>query len=131
MGSQRNDDPPSVRILANLPPWPRAQNGAESTTMIINQYRGVDIVVSQAAPNGLPHKWLATWKFPGEDESIHAYRTSESLALGYAKMQVDQFFDGYKHPTVIWRKGEDWWSGIEIENGVVPSDAVPFYFDEE
>lgn len=57
--------------------------------MDIYQHRGIDIVVSQVyVDNG--YKWLVTWKFPGEDEVISAYRESESLALGYAQKQIDQ-----------------------------------------
>lgn len=91
--------------------------------MNIHQHRGVDIVVSPAESSG----WLATWRIPGEDEAIHAYRPTESQALSYAKKQIDQSFGIYPLSSVIWRKGGDWWSGIEVENGVVPSDAVPVY----
>jgi hypothetical protein len=93
----------------------------------IYQHRNVDIVVSQA-PSG---EYLVTWKFPDEDDAIRVYRPSESQALSYAKRQIDQFHGIYVMPIVVWRKGEDWWSGIEVENGVVPSDATPYEVDTD
>lgn len=92
----------------------------------IHQHRGVDIVVGRSSSD----YWQATWKFPGEDEPIHARRPSESAALSYAKTQIDRSLDGAPQPmpVVVWWSGEDSWSGIDIENGVMPSDAMPYAF---
>lgn len=89
----------------------------------IHRHRGVELVVSQVDSQ----RWLVSWKFPAEGEAIHVYRPSQSQALSHAKQQIDQRLNPLPHtPQVIWRSGEDWWSGEEIENGLMPSDAVPY-----
>lgn len=89
--------------------------------MSIHRHRNVDIVIMMRSTG----KWCAKWKFPGEDDAVSIYRDSESLALGGAKNQIDRCIDGAPLPRTgqVLRSGEDTWTGIEIENGLAPSDA--------
>lgn len=52
---------------------------------------------------------------------------SESQALSHAKDQIDRNLTPVSQPAqIVWCKGEDWWSGEQIENGCMPSDATPY-----